>query len=1080
MSECPMLVLRAVVGVAVCALPRLTADTYEWTAGGDGVSIYQEANWTLDGNGTTAIPQIDPNVAIGHDLVVTGGIPGGGGGGSAHLRLGNSGSLAVEAGVFRMAMGAAAGIHADGTIGGARSSVRISGTGELLAQFLGDQSVVMDGASTLTLYGGGDPLNNSVVALAGSWSGEIRFLAESVADVQAEHFPKITLDGGPLQLGGNVELIDDGGGGAVLRARSDGDGDGMPDAWEIEYFGDTSRDGTEDFDEDGLGDREEFERGANPTVADTDDDGLEDGPEVLAGTDPVARDTDRDGLDDGVETGTGWYVSPQDTGTDPLDPNSDGDRIRDGGEVRHGSDPNDPAEAPDLPNVILILADDLGVGEIGAYGQTRILTPALDTLAAEGMRFDAFYSPSAVCAPTRAQLLTGKHSGQAFIRNNGEVGNGYQRALHAGAFTLGHLMREAGYATSCVGKWGLGGPGTTGEPLDQGFDHFFGYLGQVQAHHYYPSRLVRDRGEVYYSPTLAAQKGTAVEVAGAVNETGFDDLALSLANKNNNGNVHSHDAMTREAMEWIEARRSEAFFLYLAYPVPHVSVQAPGHIDDLTDADGIVFDNASRTCVDEFYPVDPVSGLRPFGAPISHPGSGHYTATADKRHEYAAMISAMDRDIGRIRDLLETLDLHEQTLILFTSDNGVTFLGEVDREYFNSAAGLRGTKGNLYEGGIRAPFLAWWPGKIEAGSSSAILGNLDDLMPTLGELTGASHPADVTGRSILPTLLGRGEDQRARETLYFEFSNSGSWTRALRRGDWKLHRSLNKSTGVADYELYDLAADPDESDDLAAAQPALVGELARLMDASHAPSEFFFRPTDELPIASGAALSYGTLGLRLGGDGSLLGPLERDVDGPCSFAVTVDPAAGARASFLFGEGENPASMVAVSVDRGAALYRIDFGSDSATAPIPVEVDPSGGFDLEVGWDPAGATVSLTHGATGFSLGIGAPPAVVDHIGYRMQGGAGEFAPALLSLPTPEIGDAFWQVLPGGLRLGYTRPGADGENYDAEQSVDLESWVPARPRREQAIREFGNVLRMELDFPGPDAGSRLFYRVRHGP
>ncbi|NNC89868.1 MAG: arylsulfatase [Akkermansiaceae bacterium] len=1057
-------------------LPTPLLASLTWTGGGDGVSVFQEANWvdtdtgsappagTVDGG--QPVPLFPGGIIMAEAAGTYGPYAPNFDLGGNTLHLSGGGTLQASAGY---------GLRSNS--GGGNSSVFLSGTTALQVQFLLDIVLTLSDASTLTLSGGGNPVNSSTINLTSSFTGEIRFTAESVAAVQSEHLSKITVDGAAVVLGTNAELVSDGGAGSILTAAGDLDGDGMLDIWEIRFFGDTGRDGTLDFDTDGLDDLAEFTNGTDPTEPDSDGDGLDDGPEVAGGTNPNDRDTDNDGLEDGVETDTGTFLSATDTGTDPLDPNTDGDRVKDGGEVRRGTDPTDPADYPELPNVIFIMADDLGIGEVGAYGSTKILTPHIDSLAAGGMKFTNFYSPSAVCAPTRGQLLTGKHAGQALIRNNGEVGNGYQRPLPAGTFTLGTLMQNAGYATSCIGKWGLGGPATTGHPNLQGFDHFFGYLGQVQAHHYYPSYQWRNMAKAYYSPTLAAAEGGVLEIPGAANETGFNNLALSLANKNNNGNVHSHDAQSREALDWITAHAGEAFFMYLAYPIPHVSVQPPGHIDDLTDGDGIVFDNAVRTAVEEFYPG------QPFGAPISHPGSGHYSATPDKRHEYAAMITAMDRDIGRIRSLLQSLGLENDTLLIFCSDNGVTFVGEVDAAYFGSTAGLRGAKGNLYEGGIRSPFIASWPGKIPAGSTSGILGHFDDLMPTLGELTATPHPPDVTGRSILPTLLGEpAECQEPRDYLYFEFSTGANWTRAVRQGDWKLHRSVNKTTGAASYELYNLASDPAEASNVHGANPGVAAALERIMDGDHSPSELFFRPTDEFAATNGVTVSYGTLGLRLNGTGEGISPLLEDITGKVTFKLTIDPSGGpaANGAFLFGAGSNPANLVKVEADPDAGLFRLTSGGDSASAALT----GAGPYDLEIVWEPALATVTLASGATSLPLTLGSPPAVIDHVGYSVTNAQCDFTPVTVCLEVPAAPVTLAPERKGpAWRLRYERPAAAAGAYICEQSESLATWSTAALYT-QARTRFGGVQEVVVQAPHPaghpDGPPKRFYRVRYQP
>ncbi len=789
-------------------------------------------------------------------------------------------------------------------------------------------------------------------------------------------------------------------------------------------------------------------------------------------------DTDGDGLVDVVETNTGIYRSRTDTGSNPNNPNTDGDRIKDGIEVRHGTDPNDPNDYPDLPNVLFIMADDLGVGELGCYGQTKIVTPRIDQLSTQGICLDDFYAPCPVCAPTRAMLLTGKHAGQAAIRNNKSVG-GYQTPLPPDSFTLGHLMQNAGYVTSCIGKWGLGSPNNSGAPNNQGFDHFFGYLDQVKAHYYYPQYLWRNHDKVYYSTNLAANAGTTVEIPGAHNEIGFI--------KSNDGNVHSQDAMTKETLEWITAHKDEAFFMYLCFPIPHTSIQPPGHIDDLTDADGIVIDNNVRTCVDEFYPT------RPFGAPIHHNGTWSYTPTDDKRHEYAAMISAMDRDVGRIQDHLESLGLADDTLVFFTSDNGTTWITEVDSTYFNSVGNYRGLKEEVYDGGVRIPFVAWWPGHIPARTSHVkLLGSLDDIMATLAELTGTPCNPDTTGRSILPTLLGHAEFQESKPFVYHEFKDKNAlpghdhtwyWTRSIREANWKLHRYTVINTGVVKYELFNLETDPAESSNVYASNPAIVARLERMMDSAHTPSNAFFRNKDELPNSSPdikADISYGTLGRRLNGTGYALDGLFKEVSSRVTFKTTIDTSGGTKhnGAFLFGEGTNAASFIQVEIDDDANTLSITHGGDTASTAL------SGNrpFHIEVVWDPATSTVTLNQGTASLSLVLTAPPSRIDHVGYSTDTAITDFAPVEISLDS----DMYPLKLTTSVKYGFPNVSykrlINSGVYVNQESSDIKdpaNWIPINTFYEQSFNRFGgvqDVLLRPLTASSGNFPSRLFFRV----
>lgn len=444
-------------------------------------------------------------------------------------------------------------------------------------------------------------------------------------------------------------------------------------------------------------------------------------------------------------------------------------------------------EGPDRPpNLVFVLADDLGWGEVGCYGQTKIRTPRLDALAAEGMRFTDFYAGAPVCAPSRCVLLTGKHPGNAYVRDNTE-GGGWgpdsiegQRPLLPGTVTLGTMLQAAGYATACVGKWGLGGPDSTGAPELQGFDHFFGYLCQRRAHNFYPTHLWKD--------------GEKVPLEG--HEWG-----------NLTGEHYAHDLMTEDALSWVRANQDRPFFLYVPYTIPHLALQVPE--DSLAEYRGLWQDP----------PYEGGKGYLPHPTP---------------RAAYAAMVTRMDRDIGRIVDLLEELELRDDTLIMFSSDNGATFdIGGADSPFFESCGPFRGRKGSVFEGGLRVPLIASWPGKVPAGEVSDHVAAFWDLMPTFAELAGAEIPATTDGLSFLPTLLGMGE-QATHRYLYWEFPGYRG-QQALRAGRWKAVRR-NLADGVVRTQLFDLLEDPAESVDLASQEPELLSQLEAWMAEAHSPS----------------------------------------------------------------------------------------------------------------------------------------------------------------------------------------------------------------------------------------------------
>ena len=454
-------------------------------------------------------------------------------------------------------------------------------------------------------------------------------------------------------------------------------------------------------------------------------------------------------------------------------------------------------------NIVFVLADDLGYGELGSYGQRRIRTPRLDRMAAEGMRFTQFYSGSTVCAPSRGAFLTGRHTGHAYVRDNHELG-GFLDEEERGQLplppdhpTVARWLQAHGYATAVVGKWGLGGPQSTGVPTKQGFDFFFGYLDQKQAHNYYPTHLWRNEERyplrnAYFSP----------------HQTLEGDPNDPKSYEKYRGTDYAIDFMTREATDWLRANRSKPFFLYFAPTIPHVALQAPEAA--LTEYDGTFPETA-------------------------YTGDKRYLPQRTPRAAYAAMITYLDAQVGRILDTLKEIGAEERTLVIFTSDNGAIYdVGGAPTRFFESNGPLRGQKTNLYEGGIRVPMIARWPGRIRAGATSDLVAANWDMWATFAELTGGDAPGDTDGISIVPTLLGQGT-QRPHAALYWEFHSQGS-SQAVRMGRWKGIRLNAAKQPDGPIELYDLDRDPAETTNAAAANPDVVRRIEAEMKRSHTPS----------------------------------------------------------------------------------------------------------------------------------------------------------------------------------------------------------------------------------------------------
>ena len=474
-----------------------------------------------------------------------------------------------------------------------------------------------------------------------------------------------------------------------------------------------------------------------------------------------------------------------------------------------------PEKKETKPNIIYILADDLGYGELGCYGQQKIETPNLDDLATNGVRFTDHYAGAPVCAPSRCVLLTGKHLGHAHIRGNdewGERGEVWdfakavedpnlegQRPLPQGTNTIASLLKTAGYKTGMIGKWGLGAPLTNGIPTKQGFDFFCGYNCQRQAHTYYPKHLWRNEEKIWLDNDLVVPGTKLDKDADPYDETSYARYSLK---------EYSPDIMHKEAINFIRKNKNQPFFFYYASTIPHVPLQAP------------------KKWVDKY--------VKKFGDEEPYDGSKGYFPCRYPKATYAAMVSYLDYQIGDLIRELKELGIYENTIIIFSSDNGPSYNGGTDSPWFNSGGLFKSEygwgKGFVHEGGIRVPMITSWPAKIKEGKVSEHISSFYDVLPTVCELADIDIPADVDGKSFLPELTGAGTKEK-QDHYYWEFP-SYSGQQALRMGKWKaIRRDIFK--GNMDIELYDLEKDVREQNNVASQNPDIVKKIEKILKAEH-------------------------------------------------------------------------------------------------------------------------------------------------------------------------------------------------------------------------------------------------------
>jgi arylsulfatase A len=465
------------------------------------------------------------------------------------------------------------------------------------------------------------------------------------------------------------------------------------------------------------------------------------------------------------------------------------------------------------PNIVFILADDLGRGDLSCYGQEKFKTPNIDRIATEGIKLTAHYAGSNVCAPSRCALMSGLHNGHGYIRENrGGLGEDHegQEPVPAGELKLPLTLKQLGYTLGAFGKWGLGGIGTTGDPINQGFDRFFGYNCQAVAHNYYPTHLwSNDDKQMLGNAKFSAHQKLPADA----------DPKSPASYASFSGKDYAPDLVGEQALNFIRDNKDHPFFCYYPTTVPHLALQVPE--ESLKEFEGK-------------FPEEPYDGSR------------GYLPHRTPRAAYAAMITRMDREVGKVLNLLTELGLDENTIIVFTSDNGPLYdkLGGTDADFFNSASGLRGRKGSFYEGGFREPCVVRWKGRIKADTVSDRVTGFEDWLPTLMELIGSKDatPEGRDGISFAPTLLGQKQEERP--FLYRESPGYGG-QQSVRVGSWKgIRTNLNprpkdKAQRSTELELYDLSTDDAETKNVAAQHPEIVAKIEAIMKEQHVPAKLW-------------------------------------------------------------------------------------------------------------------------------------------------------------------------------------------------------------------------------------------------
>lgn len=442
-----------------------------------------------------------------------------------------------------------------------------------------------------------------------------------------------------------------------------------------------------------------------------------------------------------------------------------------------------------LPNIVYILADDLGYGDLSCYGQKKFTTPNIDRIAGEGMLFTQHYAGCTVCAPSRSSLMTGMHTGHTPIRGNKDWKPEGNWPLPAESFTIAELLKTRGYVTGAFGKWGLGYIDTEGDPNAQGFDEFYGYNCQSLAHNYYPDHLWHNHEMIHLPENESGKTGS-----------------------------YSADLIQKAAIDFLRAHKDKPFFLYYPTTIPHAELFAKEKYMQMFR--GKFVPENSFKGVDD----GPTYRLGPYG-------------TQNEAHTaFAAMVTELDDYVGEILALLKELNLEDNTIVIFTSDNGPHHEGGADPDFFNSNGDLKGYKRDIYEGGIRIPLLVKWPGKVKPGSKSDHISAFWDVMPTFAEIVGGKSPENADGISFLPELSGKKQPEH--EYLYWEFHEQGGKIGA-RMGKWKAVKlDVNKSS-KAKIELYDLSVDIGESNDLADSYPEIVNKFETIFEQEHVKSDVF-------------------------------------------------------------------------------------------------------------------------------------------------------------------------------------------------------------------------------------------------